>query len=59
MPELDINTKSNDSSIIDENKLLDFAYIHPYMYNRKLTDEVINKFKIGYDKETDSIVFPV
>lgn len=32
---------------------------HPYMYQRGLTDDVIDKFQIGYNAETDSITFPV
>ena len=42
---------------IDELKKYD--YIHPYMFERKLTDYTIEKFEIGYDPETESITFPV
>lgn len=31
---------------IDENKLNEYRYIHPYMYQRKMTDEVIEIFDI-------------
>ena len=46
--------KTIDDSILDS-----FAFIHPYMYKRGLTDEIINKFDIGFDKSTNSITFPV
>lgn len=36
-----------------------FRYYHPYMFKRKLTREVIDKFDIGYDAKTDCITFPV
>lgn len=36
-----------------------FENRHPYMYQRGLTDEVIDKFQIKYDKDNDCIVFPV
>lgn len=36
-----------------------YKYFHPYMFQRKLTEEVIRKFSIGYDESCDSIVFPV
>ena len=36
-----------------------YRYYHPYMFERKLTEEVINLFDIGYDKETDCITFPI
>ena len=29
------------------------------MFQRKLTDEVIEKFDVGYDPETDALTFPV
>lgn len=51
--------KEEQQQYLDESILQNFAYIHPYMYQRKLTNEIINKFKIGYSKETDSITFPV
>lgn len=55
-----------DRSMRDKNKeennypedLERFRFYHPYMYKRKLTDEVIEFFDIGYDKDTDSITFP-
>lgn len=36
---------------ITEEELDSYRYIHPYMYQRKLTDEVINMFDVGYDKD--------
>lgn len=36
-----------------------YRYFHPYMYKRGLTDEIIELFDIGYDKDTDCITFPV
>lgn len=32
-----------------EDELQNYRYIHPYMYERGLTDELIDKFDIGYD----------
>lgn len=32
---------------------------HPYLYRRKMTDDVIKMFDLGYDYETDCITFPV
>jgi DNA primase len=36
-----------------------YRWVHPYMYERKLTDEVIELFDVGYDPETDMVTFPV
>lgn len=41
-------------------KILDnYRFKHPYMYQRGLTDPIIEYFQIGYDKELDAITFPV
>ena len=44
---------------IREQELDNYRYIHPYMYERGLTDEIIERFDIGYDKARDEITFPV
>lgn len=48
-----------DNRFVSEEELESYRYIHPYMYKRKLTDEVIELFDIGYDKNTDCITFPI
>lgn len=41
-------------------KILDsFNYYHPYMWKRNLTKEVVDKFQVGYDPQTQSLTFPV
>lgn len=44
---------------VGEEELDKYRYVHPYMYERGLTDAIIEQFDIGYDKSTDSITFPV
>ena len=44
---------------ITEQELDKYRYIHPYMYERGLTDEIIERFDIGYDREREEITFPV
>lgn len=56
--EADKTTKEKICEITDE-ELDKYRYIHPYMYERGLTDEIIERFDIGYDKEKDAITFPV
>nr|DAG56936.1 MAG TPA: DNA directed DNA polymerase [Caudoviricetes sp.] len=46
------------SSGITEEELDKYRYIHPYMYQRGLTDEIIERFDIGYDRERKEITFP-
>lgn len=51
-------TKDELPTISDE--ILDeLRYIHSYMYKRGLTDELIDKFDIGYDEKNNCITFPV
>lgn len=44
---------------ITEEELDKYRYIHPYMYERKMDDRVIEIFDVGYDKETECITFPI
>lgn len=58
------NTKSNINTLVEpkivaEAELKRYRYYHPYMYKRKMTDDIIDLFDIGYDKDTQCITFPV
>lgn len=44
---------------LQESILDQYDYYHPYMWKRGLSKEVVDKFRIGYDKETNSITFPM
>lgn len=44
---------------IDDNLLEPYRYTVDYMYNRGLTDDIIEQFDIGYDEEQDAITIPV
>ena len=44
---------------VSDEELDSYRYIHPYMYKRGLTDEIIELFDIGYDNASDCITFPV
>lgn len=55
-------------SYISEEELASYRLTVPYMYDRKLTDEIIEKYDIGYDahyipsgrkKEVPCVTFPV
>ena len=50
---------SFNNNYITEEELDKYRYIHPYMYERGLTDEIIEIFDIGYDSATDCITFPI
>ena len=43
---------------VSEEELDKYRYTHTYMYKRKLTDEIIELFDVGFDKTTNCITFP-
>lgn len=51
--------KVDTRKYITEEELEKYRYYHPYMYKRGLTNELIEKFDIGYDSDTDCITIPV
>ena len=56
----EVKTNNYDTlPIITQEELRGYDYIHPYMFKRKLTPEIIQKFEVGYDPKTDSLTFPV
>lgn len=55
----DSHVSTSVVEFVSEEELSKYRYYHPYMYQRKLTDEIIEIFDIGYDKDTDCITFPV
>lgn len=51
--ELNLSRDKNSGIVeqfITEEELDSYRYYHDYMYKRKLTDEVIEQFDVGYDK---------
>ena len=51
--------KNKGATFLNEAILDDFQSYHPYMTKRKLTSDVISKFKIKYDPNSQCIIFPV
>ena len=52
-------TNYNNLPKITLEELRSYDYTHKYMYERKLTDEVIDKFEVGYSPKENCITFPV
>ena len=60
--ELDFSRETKhtkQTEYVSEEELDSYRYIHPYMYKRKLTDEIIELFDIGYDQKRQCITFPI
>lgn len=47
------------NNYIPDEELDKYRYVHPYIYQRGLTDEIIDLFDIGYDDTSKCITFPV
>jgi len=50
---IDLGSKNKvqkeDTKYVSEEELDSYRYIHPYAYKRRLTDEIIEQFDVGYD----------
>ena len=59
--DLDLSRRRSSTAkqYVSEEELDSYRFLHPYMRKRKLTDEVIELFDIGYDKNTQCLTFPV
>ena len=53
-----ISREDKVSAPFTEEELDSYRYVHPYMYQRGLTDELIEEFDVGYDQKTDCLTFP-
>ncbi len=53
------NVSRETFKYVSEQELDSYRYYHPYMYERKLTNEVIEIFDVGFDSTTNCITFPV
>ena len=53
-----ISRTSKPAPGFTEEELDSYRYIHPYMYERGLTDEIIERFDIGYDCDRAELTFP-
>ena len=49
----------NKKEYLDESILDKYSYFHPYQFQRGLSEDIIRKFRIGYNAATDSITMPV
>lgn len=59
LPEITLNKETVKKEYLDESVLIPFDFYHPYMWKRKLSKEVVDRFRVGYDKQRDAITFPV
>ena len=58
LPEIELN-KKEDIEILDESILDQFNYYDNYMWERHLTKEVVDRFKVGFYPKMNALAFPV
>lgn len=51
IPDITRQPKQTIQKYITEEELQNYRYYHPYMFQRKLTKEVIEKYDVGYQKD--------
>lgn len=59
LPRIRSASVAKTETVVSEEELDSYRYYHRYMYQRGLTDELIEKFDIGYDKATNCLTFPL
>ena len=59
LPEIIINKPKRKVDVIDESILQRYNFYHPYMWQRKLTKQVVDTFRVGYDPNTQMLSFPI
>ena len=59
LPPIELTTKIHTPDILAEESLIQFDYYHPYMWYRKLSKEIVDKYRVGYDQNRQAITFPV
>lgn len=59
LPEIKLEKEVVSKTYLNEDILRQYDFYHPYMWYRKLSKDVVDRFRVGYDKERDAITFPV
>lgn len=58
LPEI-ILDKKKDEIYLDDSELSKYNYYHQYMWERKLSKDIVDKFEVGYDPKQNMLIFPV
>lgn len=59
LPEIVLNSSTAKKELMDESLLQKYAYYHNYMWERKLSREIVDLFEVGYDPKQNTLTFPV
>lgn len=59
LPEIELDKKIEEKEYLNESILNNYRQYHPYMWQRKLSKEIVDLFEVGYDSYSKCITFPV
>lgn len=59
LPPIEIEHKKDKVEFMDDSVLDSYEYYHDYMWQRGLSKEVVDRFRVGYDDDSKSITFPI
>ena len=48
-----------EQEYVSEEELESYRFVHPYLYKRGMTDELIEMFDLGYDRQKRMVTFPI
>lgn len=55
----DIILENDKKEYLDESILDQYKYIHPYLLRRGIKEDIIKKFSVGWNPQTNSVTFPM
>ena len=55
----DIVLSKPKEQFLDESVLDNFNYYHPYMWERGLSKDVVDRYQVGFNPKTQSLTFPI
>lgn len=59
LPEITIDKPKESVQLLDESELKKYQYYHEYMWKRKLSKEIVDRYEVGYDPKQNMLIFPV
>lgn len=59
LPEIVLDNKKKEKPELDESELKKYSYYHNYMWERKLSKEIVDRFEVRYDPKQNMLIFPV
>lgn len=59
LPKIELSKSNASIPYLDEALVQKYGGYHPYLKSRNISEDIAKKFQLGYNKETDSVIFPL